>query len=243
MQTTRPSITLYTLGGAFGMRNVSPFCLKLEMLLKSLGLPFEMAVQPNPGKAPKGKLPFLVADGKTLADSELIVEYLDELSGGKVYEGLTATDKAIGVAMTRLAEDHLYWIIVASRWLDDDWWPNIVRDFFHIAPAPIRPLVSRLARREVRQTYHLQGLGRHSLEEQRGFARRDLQALQDAISIDGFLFGDTPNVYDFTVASILAGLYDNKPETWLTTLAREYDQLHAYAERVQEYIGVYGRPG
>ena len=35
-------LQLVTLPPAFGMRNVSPFCLKTEMLLVALELPFEM---------------------------------------------------------------------------------------------------------------------------------------------------------------------------------------------------------
>lgn len=54
---TQPNITRYTLGDAFGMRNVSPFCLKLEMLFSHMGLDFNMVVQPDPRKAPKVKLP------------------------------------------------------------------------------------------------------------------------------------------------------------------------------------------
>jgi glutathione S-transferase len=239
MQT--PDITLVTLGGAFEMRNVSPFCLKIEMLLKALDLPFVIDERPDPRKAPKGKLPYLEVGGKKLPDSELIVQYLDEITQGKVFAGISAKDRAYGVALTRLAEDHLYWLMVASRWLDDQWWPNIVEGFFHIAPAPVRPLVATLARRQVRQTYNLHGLGRHSLAEQRGFAQRDLQALEDAVDADGFLFSATPNVYDFTVASIMAGIYDNKPATWLTDLAGDYAQLHAYTERVQQHMGVWGR--
>lgn len=239
--TATPSLTLVTLGGAFGMRNVSPFCLKIEMLLASLDLPFDVAERPDPRKAPKGKLPYLEVGGKLLADSELITEYLDGVTGGRVYAGLSPRDRAHGVALVRLAEDHLYWIMVASRGLDDDWWPNIVEGFFHIAPAVVRPLVANLARRQVRQTYHLQGLGRHTLEEQRGFAERDLQALQDAVGGEGFLFGDTPNIFDFTVAGLMAGVYDNRPPTWVTSLAESYKDLHAYTERVQDATGVYGR--
>jgi len=236
-----PNITLVTLGSAFEMRNVSPFCLKIEMLLKALDLPFAIDERPDPRKAPKGKLPYLEADGKKLPDSELIMQYLDEITQGKVYAGISAKDRAYGVALARLAEDHLYWLMVASRWLDDKWWPNIVEGFFHIAPVPVRPVVSTLARRQVRKTYNLQGLGRHSPAEQRGFAQRDLQALQDAVDADGFLFGPEPDIYDFTVASIMAGIYDNKPATWLTELAEDYTALHAYTERVQQHMGVWGR--
>lgn len=237
-----PSLTLYTLGGAFGLQNVSPFCLRIEMLLASLDLPFEIAVEPDPRKAPKGKLPFLVADGRTIADSELITEYLDELTGGRVYEGLTAEQRARGVAISRLIDDHLYWLFVASRWLDDAWFPHVVDGFFHIAPKIVRPLVARLAQRQVRQTYHLHGLGRHTPEEQRGFVERDLQALQDLVPEAGFLFGPEPRLADFTIASFMAGVLDNQPPTWVTEIARGYEGLAQYTERVQQHVGVFGRP-
>lgn len=234
-------LELVTLPPAFGMRNISPFCLKAELLLSALDLPFSKSELEDPRKAPKGKLPYLNTDAGTIADSELIVTYLDGITQGRVYEELSPAQKAHGVALTRLAEDHLYWLMVASRWLDDDWWPNVVEGFFHIAPKPVRPLVASLARRQVRQTYHLQGLGRHTLEEQRGFASRDLQALQDAVPGEGFLFGSEPNVFDFTIAALMAGIYDNQPVTWLTEMAQEYEGLHAYTERVQAKMGIYGR--
>ena len=117
----------------------------------------------------------------------------------------------------------------------------IVEGFFHIAPKPVRPLVAGLARRQVRQTYHLHGLGRHSMEDQRGFAARDLEALEAAVPEEGFLFGDAPNVFDFTVAAMMAGIYDNRPPTWLTEMAEKYERLHAYTERVQAQMGIYGR--
>ncbi len=236
-----PSLTLYTLGGAFGLQNVSPFCLKIEMLMTALDIPFELAVEPDPRKAPKGKLPFLMVDERVIADSELITEYLDESTGGRVYAGLSPAQRSRGVALARLIDDHLYWLFVASRWLDDAWFPHIVDGFFHIAPRPVRPLVARLARRQVRQTFHLHGLGRHTLEEQRGFVERDLRALEDAVPDEGFLLGKKPCLYDFTVSSFMAGVLDNEPPTWVTLMARDYRRLADYAERVQAHVGVYGR--
>jgi len=234
-------LKLVTLPAAFGMRNISPFCLKIEMLLTALELPFTITELNDPGKAPKGKLPYLNDGDICIADSELIAEHLERTTGGRVYQGLSPAQKAQGLALTRLAEEHLYWIGVASRWLDDDWWPNIVSGFFGFIPAPLRPLICWVARREVRKTYHLQGLGRHTLEEQRGFAERDLQALQDSLPPSGFLFGDSPCIYDFAIASFMAGFLDNQPPTWFTTLARQYQGLVDYTERVQAHVGVYGR--
>jgi hypothetical protein len=158
-----------------------------------------------------------------------------------VHAGLSDKDRAVGLALSRLVDDHLYWIFVASRWLDDGWFPNIVEGFFHIAPWPIRGFIARQARKEVQQTYHLQGLGRHNQEEQEGFARRDLQALQDAVQGDGFLFAAEPCVYDFAIASFMAGVFDQQPATWMTHVANEYGGLKEYTERVQQRVGVFGR--
>jgi glutathione S-transferase len=232
---------LVTLPPAFGLRNVSPFCLKIEMLLASLGLDFTLSDITDPRKAPKGKLPFLIVDGNKIADSELITQYLDTLTGGKVFSGLSEQQKGQGYALTRLAEDHLYWLMVASRWLDEDWWPNVAQGFFATLPALLRPIVSGVARRQIRKTYNLHGLGRHSLEEQKGFARRDLEALHGVVPAEGFLFGGEPNIFDFSIAGLMAGIYDNQPTTWVTDIALEYESLRAYTERVQEAVAVWGR--
>ena len=82
-------IRLVTLPAAFGLRNPSPFCLKIEMALTHLRLDFELETITDPRKAPKGKLPFLIIDGDKLADSELILERLDTMTQGGLYGKLT----------------------------------------------------------------------------------------------------------------------------------------------------------
>lgn len=232
---------LMTFPPAFGMRNVSPFCLKVEMALTHLGLPHEIVEESDPRKAPKGKLPVLIDGSHTIADSELILEHLNDKTQGKLFAGLSATDNATGLALTRLAEEHLYWLMVASRWIDDDWWPNVVDGFFGFVPGLFRGLASNSARKEVRKTLHLHGIGRHTQAEQDGFARRDFQAIADAVGEGPFLFGDTVSVHDFAVASVLTGMIENKPATTMTRMINEYPALIDYAERVQETVGVYAR--
>ena len=238
---SKPEIELYTLGGAFGMRSVSPFCLKLEMLLAHLELDYSLVIEPDPRKAPKGKMPWAKIDGEIFADSEIIIEVIDRRTDGLVYAGLTPQERAYGLGLVRLAEEHLYWLMAAARWLDDDWWPNVKRDFMKVIPAVIRTPISSLIRRRMKQTVMLQGLGAHTPEEQLGFARRDLAALQDAISESRFLFGDKISVFDMGIAAILAGIYDNQPATRLTYIANEFLALKAYTDDVQSVVGVFGR--
>jgi glutathione S-transferase len=236
-----PQIELHTLGEAFGMRSVSPFCLKLEMLLAHLGLDYTLIVEADPRSAPKGKMPWAKINGAVFADSEIILAEIDRLTEGGVFDGLSEQDQAFGLGLVRLAEEHLYWLMAAARWLDDAWWPNVVRDFMKVIPWPLRPLGSAFIRRRMSQTIRLQGLGAHSLSEQLAFAHRDLKALEGAVGGDGFLFSDRLSVFDFSIAALMAGIYDNKPGTWLSEAAEGYVDLKAYVERVQQAVGVYGR--
>lgn len=234
-------ITLFTFPAAFGLRNVSPFCLKVEMALAYLDIDFEIALESDPRKGPKDKLPFIISNGVTLDDSELILKHLDEITDGGLYGQLSATEIAVGTAFTRLADDHLYWIMVASRWLEDDWFPNVKQGFFSSLPPVIGPFIAKLARRKMRQTYHLHGLGRHTKQQQEWFARRDLQAIASVVGEDEYIVGKRLTVFDFSVAPLLAGFLDNKPQTWLTELASEYPALAAYAEKIQKEVNVYCR--
>ena len=235
-------ISLYTLPPAFGLRNVSPFCLKVEMALTHLGLDFEIIEEPDPRKTPKGKLPYLVIEGEAMPDSELIFEYLDNATQGGLYGNLSPAEKAQGTAFMRLVEDHLYWIMVASRWLDDDWFPNVRAGFFGGLPGPISRFVAKLAQKQVRQTYHLQGLGRHSHEEQAQFARRDCEAIASVVSEQGYIVGGRLTAFDFGVAGFLAGMLDQQPRTWVNDVADQFPALRDYTEKVQQEVGIYGRP-
>lgn len=233
-------ITLYTLPAAFSLRNPSPFCLKVEMALTYLKLDFDVATEANPAKAPKGKMPWLV-DGEVIPDSELILDYLDNKTNGGLFGHLTEQEVAVGTAFTRLAEDHLYWLMVASRWLDDEWFKVVKKDFFGFMPAPVGFLVSKMARRQVNKTYQLHGLGRHSMEEQAAFARKDLQAIAAQTRLHPYIAGERLTHYDFAVASMIAGLMDNKPATWVSRIAEETPGLRDYAERIQAEMNVYCR--
>lgn len=234
-------LKLVVLPPAFGLTNVSPFCLKAEMVLRWLDLAFEKGEEADPRKAPKGRLPYLITPEGTIADSDLMLQWLDDHTQGRVFGGLSAADNARGLALTRLAEEHLYWLLMASRWADDAWWPNVVEGFFYIAPRPVRGLVAGLARRGVLATLHGQGLGRHNRHEQEGFARRDLQALADSVPADGFLFGASPSVHDLSIAALLATLYDQQPVSWLNPIAEEFPGLKAWVRRVAAAVGVTAR--
>jgi len=210
------------------------------MALAHLDLDFDYATTLELNKAPKGKVPWIDDDG-IIADSELILAHLDKKSGGKLFGDLTPDEVALGTAFMRLCDDHLYWLMVASRWLDDDWFDNVKYGFFGQMPFPINKIAPIVARRTVRKTYDLHGLGRHTIEEQHSFLQRDIDALDARLSHHHYIASDRMTVYDFAVASTLAGAMDNAPATWVADMMNEHQSLRDYIERVQSEVGVYCR--
>lgn len=80
-------IRLHQYPPMFGIPNPSPFCMKLETWLRMANLPFEIVQVVDPRKGPKGKVPWIEDEGKTIADSAFIIEYLQKAYGDPLHDG------------------------------------------------------------------------------------------------------------------------------------------------------------
>ena len=130
-------------------RNVSPFGLKLEAWLTLANIPFDIRTTMRLDKAPKGKLPYIIDQGHAIGDTSLIIAHLKHTRGIDPDAGLTPAERAQGLALQRLFEEHLYFIIVYSRWIDEEGWPLVAEAFFaerEAAPAPRGPVLVPRAR-------------------------------------------------------------------------------------------------
>ena len=226
-------IELFIYAPAFNLPSPSPFCVKLELLLKMANIPYKNRYDADVRKAPKGKLPYVVIDGKqTIADSELVLQHLKDSGQFNVDEWLTPAQKAQCVAVTRLVEDHLYWLLVDDRWLNDDVWPVLRDNFFARLPPVVKSIVPAFVRKEIRKTLYAQGLGRHSHEERRYFAAKDLEALDGLLGDKPYMMGERICSVDAAVYGVLAGIYQPDFETPLKSRALAHPKLAAYSDRI-----------
>jgi glutathione S-transferase len=214
-------------------RNVSPFALKLETWLRLAGVPFEVRPSMNLAKAPRGKLPFIVDGGREIGDSSLVIRHLKASRGIDPDAGLDAVARAEATALQRLFEDHLYFIMVWSRWIDPAGWAVVGRDFFGVVPAPLRPLVRTAMRRRVRAMLHGQGTGRHDAQTIHGFAREDLDAVATALGERPFFAGDQLTTIDAVAYGFLANILRVPVETELKRIAQGYPSLVAWCETME----------
>ena len=224
-------ITLYTFGPAFGLPDPSPFVTKAEVLLKMAGQPFQTDTG-SFNKAPKGKLPYIDDDGVRIADSTFIRWHLEKKYGVDFDRGLSAEQRAIAWAFEKMAEDHLYWAVVDARWVDDGNFRKGPVVFFQKVPAPLRPIVIALVRRQVRKSLHAHGLGRHSPDEILRLAVHDVNSIADYLGSKPYFMGAEPTGVDATIFAFVAGALCPHFDTPIRDAAERHDNLRRYVGRM-----------
>ncbi|MEM7426641.1 MAG: glutathione S-transferase family protein [Pseudomonadota bacterium] len=230
-------ITLHTFGPAFDLPDPSPFVAKALMLLKMSGLEYREQTA-DVTKAPKKKLPVMDDGGTIVADSSFIRIHLEQNHGINFSGGYGQEDLAKGWAIEKMLEEHFYWLIAYTRWMDDANFDKGPRHFFAKVPAVMRPAIIWMVRREVRKNLHGQGLGRHSIAELTELARRDAHALSVLLGEKPYTLGDRRCGFDATtfafVQSALCPLFDHP----ISNTLREFPNLQAYCDRMSaEFLG------
>jgi glutathione S-transferase len=219
-------------------RNVSPFALKLETWLRLAGIPFTIEESTRPDRMPKGKLPCIRDDGVLIADTSLVIAHLKATRGIDPDAGLSERQRAEAIALQRLIEDHLYFVMVWARWFDPEGWPRVADGFFSAFPAPLRPIGRLVLRRRFRRMLELQGLGRHRPEEILEMAREDLAALAGFLADKPFFMGDQLTTIDAVAFGFLANILLVPIEGRLKRAAASLPNLVAFCEAME--AGIYG---
>ena len=228
-------ITLYQFEPAFGLPNASPFCMKLETWLRMAQLPYEAPTMrmTDMRKAPKGKMPYIVDEGRVVSDSTFIIDYLKATYGDTLDGWLSTEQRAVALAFQRLLEENLYWAVVYSRWIEPAGWELTRASFFANLPAALKVIVPPLARRGMRQELHGHGMGRHSSQDIYAIGKRDIAAVADFLDGKSFIMGDAPCSLDAIAYAFLANLLWVPVESPLKQHAQQYAQLDSYCQRMR----------
>ena len=225
-------IKLGVFGPAFGLPDPSPFVTKADVLMKMSGLPFETQ-RSDVRKAPKGKLPYIEDDGHIVADSTFIRLHLERKYGIDFDAGLTPAQKGAAWAVEKMLEDQLYWVLINERWLDDKNFAKGPAMFFAGIPAPIRPVIVRIVRKDLRKTLHLHGIGRHTPDEINELGTRALTAVSNMLGDSEYLTGQKICGADATVYAFMAGALCPHFDSRLRESAQKLTNIVSYCERMR----------
>jgi len=228
-------LLLFQFPRAWDLPNLSPFCMKVENYLRMTGVPFKTKTVLDPGRAPKGKLPYIEDEaGDSVCDSQHIIEHLKRRRGDSLDESLSLEEHALGHAIRRLCEESLYFPTLYSRWIDPPGWSALRAEVFSKLPPILRNVVPPIARRKVREQLQQQGIGRHNREQIYSLGRDDLDALSGLLGDKSYVLGDEPTSYDATLYAFLASNLRPPTHTPLKVHLVSKKNLVAYCERMHE---------
>jgi glutathione S-transferase len=131
-----------------------------------------------------------------------------------------------------MAEDNLYWAVVDARWINDANFRKGPLTFFQRVPAPVRPLVVRIIRRQVRKMLHAHGMGRHSQAEIVQLATRGIDAIAGYLGDKRYFMGSEPTGADATMFAFVAGALCPLFEAPVRSAAERHDNLRRYVGRI-----------
>lgn len=229
-------ITLVTYPAQFGTASASPFCVKAMYLLNMSGLAWTRQDTNDPRAWPNGKLPAIQVGTDIIGDSEGIRAYL-ETQGADLDPGLSDLDKANARAFTRMAEEHMYFVLLLDRWADPDVWPAIRDAYFVEIPKPVRGLIAGKLRRGLLAGMRAQGLGRLSAEARLARVEQDLNAITQRLWQGPFLFGSRPTSADASVGAMLQAMAATPVATPLSRRVGDDPVLRAYLDRITDQLG------
>jgi glutathione S-transferase len=225
-------LKLYQFAPIENLPNASPFCMKLEMYLRLAKIPYEIVITPRPSQAPKGKLPFIEDNGKTIGDSKFIIAYLKKQYGDPLDGHLTNEQQALALAIQCLLEEHFYWIAVYSRWIDPAGWAATKPRFFNKSPLLLKLILPSMIRRYMKKQLHAQGMGRHTQEEIYQMGREDISALAALLGEKPFMLGNEVSSIDAAIYATLANIL--VLNSLFKPTVESFPNLMAYYERMKQ---------
>jgi len=204
-----------------------------------LGLPYKDAAEANYLQgAPRKNLPFIEEQGKVIADSYFIIEYIKDTYKVDIDDHLSSEQRGLCHLLTKSLDENLYWCLVYSRWLRDDTWPLVKNTFFGKLPVPLKYIVPVLVRNRVKKSLIAHGMGRHDNGEIMQIFEHSLRSLSNVLGTKAYFLGEKPSTFDAAAFGLLAELILVDFDNPFNRLARTYGNLADFCQRFKtQYYG------
>lgn len=222
----KDTVILYQIKRGPYAPSMSPFCVKLETYLRMNKIPYQNVFSYKTG--PKGKIPFIEYNDNVYSDSGFIIKHFNSEMGIVRDDGLNPEQKATAHALKKMAEEHMYWLVILCRW-----------EFYRTETARTLTqlpglMVWEIGRRTRNMTY-AQGIGRHSQSEVELLLEEDLTAISDFLGAKQFILGEEPTQLDCAIFGQLSQVKWHIPENCKARrlLENTLTNLNDYCERMK----------
>ncbi|XP_068610020.1 failed axon connections homolog [Brachionichthys hirsutus] len=215
-----------------GAPSLSPFCLKLETYLRMVDLPYQNYFDGT--LSPQGKMPWIEYNQEQVCGAEFIIDFLEERLGVSLNKSLTAQERAVSRAVTKMVEEHFYWTIAYCQWVDNLEETQKMLSVSGPLSDLLKWILSHLTGGIVKREMYGHGIGRFSKEEVYALMEKDMRTLATLLGDKKYLMGSTLSTVDATVFSHLAPAMWTLPGTRPEQLIKgELINLAMYCERIR----------
>lgn len=237
--TETTDLKFYTFVPQFGLRNASPFCLKLETYLALAGVAHTRHEIMDPRQAPKEKMPYIEHNGIEIGDSEIVLNYLKSKFGDPLGEGLSDSQRAVSHGLSVMLAERYYWAaMIYPRWVLPKHHDLLTQTWFGSIPRLLRGIITKKIYKDVAKGAQAHGIGKHSESEIYALGLSDIKALEDQLGDKDFLLDDKPREVDASAYSFLSGTNSDVFKTPLSEYIQTRTKLIAYIDRVE--MAAYG---
>ncbi len=217
--------------GWSGFGCISQFVLKVETYLRMSSIDFRVRdVGLDFPDAPKGKLPYIEHQGRVIADSNVIIEYLTAHFGDPLDGHLTQLDLARSHTLKRTLEEHIWWVMNRERWWapENPYWHTV--GMFQGMPQNEYEQFRDDSRRKCME----HGIGAYTAEEINARGAADMEAVSSFLGDQSFLLGDQPASVDATAYAFLFQILNAPYTSQLQVAAQSHPNLVAYVGRMYD---------
>lgn len=229
-------IAFYKFVPQFGMRDASPFCLKLMTYLRLADIPHETHEIMDPRKAPKQKMPYIVDNGAEIGDSELIIRHLKQNYGDPLAQGLSNEQLALAHAFHVMLAERFYWTLTHTRWVNPQFQPVLKEAWFATVPRLLRGIVANQAFKQIAKATYGHGIGRHSLDEIYAMGISDIDAVEAVLGDKDYFLDEAPREIDASIYAFLSAAVCDAFPSPIRDRVKSSKNLLAYIDRVDQAV-------
>jgi len=236
-------LILYQYGGAGRLPSFSPPCLKVYLALRRLGIAHRVVDLASPmavkRHSPTGRVPAIVVDGETIADSVFILDKLNERMPDATLWPKDPAQRALDRLWDCYSTDTLYWQGFYLRWLVPETRQRLLDASMGKGFSIRKALVSFVGMRMLRSRARGQGIAGRSQRDVEESYRISLKMVDAGLGSGPFLQSRAePGRGDLSIAGHVAQLTVGRDDDGLARLRAAYPRLFEHVGRTFDACGL-----
>jgi glutathione S-transferase len=181
-------------------------------------------------------MPFINTQKEIKTDSTFIIEYLLQQHQLKDLDLTDGKKRAQAQMLRSMIEEHLYFCLLHSRWVEEKNYQVLKKDFKKLFPPFLGEVSLFMIRKELLKQARAQGISRHSISEVHSISDKLIQTLAQSLDEQLYILGRRCYL-DATVYAFLITILKQPFVSHLKLSLMNHENLVSYARRMGQELG------